>query len=100
MKYDVLIRNALIVDGSGEAGYEADLAILNDRILAIGKLSEGEAKFVKQAKGLVLAPGFIDVHTHDDLQVIRAPDMLQKISQGITKVIVGNCGISASPVTL
>lgn len=100
MKYDVLIRNALIVDGSGEAGYEADLAILNDRILAIGKLSEGEAKFVKQAKGLVLAPGFIDVHTHDDLQVIRAPDMLPKISQGITTVIVGNCGISASPVTL
>lgn len=100
MKYDVLIRNALIVDGSGEAGYEADLAIVNDRIAAIGNLSDTDANYIKQAKGLVLAPGFIDVHTHDDLQVIRAPDMLPKISQGITTVIVGNCGISASPVTL
>ena len=100
MKYDVLIRNALIIDGSGEAGYEADLAIVNDRIVAIGNLSDTDANHITHAKGLVLAPGFIDVHTHDDLQVIRAPDMLPKISQGITTVIVGNCGISASPVTL
>ena len=100
MKYDVLIRNALIVDGSGERGYEADLAIVSDRIAAIGDLSGTDANYIKHAQGLVLAPGFIDVHTHDDLQVIRAPDMLPKISQGITTVIVGNCGISASPVTL
>lgn len=100
MKYDVLIRNAVIIDGSGEAGYEADLAISKGQIAAIGKLAEADAEIVKQANGLVLAPGFIDVHTHDDLQVIRAPEMLPKISQGITTVIVGNCGISASPVTL
>jgi N-acyl-D-amino-acid deacylase len=100
VKYDVLIHNALIVDGSGETGYEADLAIVKDRIVAIGRLSAADAIVVKNAEGLVLAPGFIDVHTHDDLQVIRAPEMLPKISQGITTVIVGNCGISASPVTL
>lgn len=100
LKYDILIRNAVIVDGSGEAGYEADLAISKGRIAAIGNLVDVDAEIVKQADGLVLAPGFIDVHTHDDLQVIRAPDMLPKISQGITTVIVGNCGISASPVTL
>lgn len=100
MKYDVLIRNAVIIDGSGEAGYEADLAISKGQIAAIGKLVDADAEIVKQANGLVLAPGFIDVHTHDDLQVIRAPEMLPKISQGITTVIVGNCGISASPVTL
>ena len=49
------------------------------------------------AEGLVLAPGFIDVHTHDDLEVLRNPKMLNKISQGVTSVIIGNCGISASP---
>ena len=53
-----------------------------------------------EADGLILAPGFIDVHTHDDLAVIRTPAMLPKLSQGVTTVIVGNCGISASPVTL
>jgi len=48
----------------------------------------------------VLSPGFIDVHTHDDTNVIRMPEMLPKLSQGVTTVIVGNCGISAAPVTL
>jgi N-acyl-D-amino-acid deacylase len=52
------------------------------------------------AEGLVLAPGFIDVHTHDDISVIRNPAMLPKLSQGVTTVIVGNCGISAAPVKL
>lgn len=100
MKYDVLIHNALIVDGSGDPGYCADLAIAQGRIVAIGQLSAVDAITVRDGTGLVLSPGFIDVHTHDDIQVIRAPDMLPKISQGITTVIVGNCGISASPVTL
>lgn len=100
MKFDLIIRNAQIVDGSGEQGYSADVAISGNTIVAIGQLSATDAVEVRDATGLVLAPGFIDVHTHDDLQVIHAPQMLPKISQGITTVIVGNCGISASPVTL
>ncbi len=100
MKFDLIIRNAQIVDGSGEPGYSADLAISGGNIAAIGDLSAADAIAVRDAQGLVLAPGFIDVHTHDDLQVIHAPQMLPKISQGITTVVVGNCGISASPVTL
>lgn len=100
MKFDLIIRNAQIVDGSGEPGYSADLAIHAGKIAAIGDLSAADAIAVRDAQGLVLAPGFIDVHTHDDLQVIHAPQMLPKISQGITTVVVGNCGISASPVTL
>lgn len=100
MKFDLIIRNAQIIDGTGEPAYSADLAIRNGTIAAIGDLSAAEAIAVRDAQGLVLAPGFIDVHTHDDLQVIHAPQMLPKISQGITTVIVGNCGISASPVTL
>lgn len=100
MKFDLIIRNAQIIDGTGEPAYSADLAISGGVITAIGDLSADDAIAVRDAQGLVLAPGFIDVHTHDDLQVIHAPQMLPKISQGITTVIVGNCGISASPVTL
>lgn len=100
MKFDLIIRNAQIIDGTGEPAYTADIAIGGGVIAAIGDLSAAEAIVVRDAQGLVLAPGFIDVHTHDDLQVIHAPQMLPKISQGITTVIVGNCGISASPVTL
>ena len=100
MKFELIIRNAQIIDGTGKPAYSADLAIQNGVIAAIGDLSGVNAIEEHDAQGLVLAPGFIDVHTHDDLQVIHAPQMLPKISQGITTVIVGNCGISASPVTL
>ncbi len=95
--FDVLIRNALLLDGSDTPGIHADLAILEGRIAAIGRL-DGPAHQVIDAQGLALAPGFIDVHTHDDLEVVRNPDMRSKLSQGVTTVVVGNCGISASPV--
>lgn len=100
MKFDLIIRNAQIIDGSGAPAYCADLAITAGLIAAVGDLSAADAVAVRDAQGLVVAPGFIDVHTHDDLQVIHSPKMLPKISQGITTVIVGNCGISATPVTL
>ena len=100
MRYHTLIRNALIIDGSDRPGYPADLAILDGRIARIGDLSAASAEQEIDAAGRVLAPGFIDVHTHDDTVVIRQPQMLPKLSQGVTTVIVGNCGISAAPVTL
>jgi N-acyl-D-amino-acid deacylase len=98
--YDTLIRMVSILDGSGSAPYVADVAIEEDRIAAIGQLLAYSAKQVVEGDGYVLAPGFIDVHTHDDTNVIRTPEMLPKLSQGVTTVIVGNCGISASPVQL
>jgi len=100
INYDLIIKNALLIDGTGKPAYQADVAVNNDKIVAINNLKAEQAKEVIDATGLVLAPGFIDVHTHDDTNVIRTPDMLCKISQGVTSVIVGNCGISASPVTL
>lgn len=100
MQFDLIIKSASVIDGSNEPAYQADIAILGDKITAIGDLSDGQANSVIDAKGLVLAPGFVDVHTHDDINVIRMPDCLPKISQGITTTIVGNCGISASPATL
>jgi N-acyl-D-aspartate/D-glutamate deacylase len=95
--FDVLILNGLVLDGSGEPAIKQDVAIKGDRIVAIGDLKKLTAIQVINAEGLVLAPGFIDVHTHDDLEVLRNPKMLNKISQGVTSVIIGNCGISASP---
>lgn len=100
MNYDTLIRNAQVIDGSNTPGYVADVALRAGRIACIGDLSGRRATHEIDAAGRVLAPGFIDVHTHDDTVVIRQPQMLPKLSQGVTTVIVGNCGISASPVTL
>ncbi|UTF58785.1 amidohydrolase family protein [Gilvimarinus sp. DA14] len=98
--FDTLIRKAQIVDGTGAPAYVADVAIKDGKIIAIADAMAEEAAEVIDARGLCLAPGFIDVHTHDDLNVIHNPHMLEKISQGVTTVIVGNCGISASPVVL
>ncbi|MFK3796246.1 amidohydrolase family protein [Pseudomonas sp. NPDC088444] len=100
MLYDLIIRDALVIDGSDTPGFRADVAIRDGRIQRIGDLKGVSANEDINAAGRVLAPGFIDVHTHDDTVVIRQPDMLPKVTQGVTTVIVGNCGISASPVTL
>ncbi|HKR30355.1 MAG TPA: amidohydrolase family protein, partial [Terriglobales bacterium] len=71
-----------------------------ERILAVGEVNGYAAREIFDGSGKVLAPGFIDAHTHDDTSVIERPDMLPKLSQGVTTVIVGNCGISAAPVHL
>jgi N-acyl-D-aspartate/D-glutamate deacylase len=100
MLYDLIIRDALVIDGSDSPGYRADVAVRDGRVQRIGDLHDVSASEELNAAGRVLAPGFIDVHTHDDTVVIRQPQMLPKITQGVTTVIVGNCGISASPVSL
>ncbi len=97
---ETLIRNSSVVDGSGGAPERLDVALRDGMICAMGASLRIDARTVVDAEGRTLAPGFIDVHTHDDIAVLRKPEMLPKISQGVTTVIVGNCGISASPVEL
>jgi N-acyl-D-amino-acid deacylase len=97
---ETLIRRATVLDGTGVEGLVADVALAGGRIAAIGELGQWTAGQVVEGAGKVLAPGFIDVHTHDDNVVVRTPEVLPKLSQGVTTVVVGNCGISAAPVSL
>lgn len=97
---ETLVRNANVFDGHNAAPEVADVAIRDGRIIAIGHALDAKAETNVDAEGLALAPGFIDTHTHDDTSVIVDPAMLPKLSQGVTTVITGNCGISAAPVRL
>ena len=100
-KFTYLLKNGLIVDGSGGKPFLGDVAVSKDRISAVRGLDEGElqSEWILDVNGKVVAPGFIDTHTHDDGFVLSSPDMLHKISQGVTTVVVGNCGLSLSPLT-
>ena len=94
----LVIRNATVADGSGAELFLADVAVCDGSIVYLGPAFAGDALHEVDGTGLVLAPGFIDVHTHDDLAVLQQPNMLPKLSQGVTTVVTGNCGISAAPV--
>ena len=96
-RYDVIIRNATVIDGTRAPRYEADIGIAAGRVAAIGRLDTESADTEIDASGRVAAPGFIDAHTHDDRLLLSAPDMAAKVSQGVTTVVAGNCGISLAP---
>jgi N-acyl-D-amino-acid deacylase len=101
---DLLIRNARVIDGTGGASRYCDVLIDGDEISAVlpaGEVAVSGAREVLDADGLVLAPGFIDVHTHDDallLQSVMPGSAHPKLSQGVTTVITGNCGVSLAPL--
>ena len=99
-KIDIVLRGGDLIDGTGSARRKVDVAIVGDRVA--GLVEPGQAHYEAtteiDATGKIVAPGFIDVHTHDDNAVLTNPDMTAKISQGVTTVIGGNCGISLAPV--
>ncbi|HUB69988.1 MAG TPA: D-aminoacylase [Acidimicrobiales bacterium] len=98
--FDVLVRNAFVVDGSGAPGRRADVGVLDGLITAVGTVPEGAvAQSEVEASGLTLAPGFIDVHTHSDVTLLGPDAGINKICQGVTTEMTGNCGFSAFPVT-
>ena len=97
-KSALLLSGGTVIDGTGAPRYAADVRIVGDRIAAIGSQLAADNAAIVDATGLIVAPGFIDVHTHDDQIVLARPSMLPKISQGVTTVVVGNCGISLAPL--
>jgi N-acyl-D-amino-acid deacylase len=96
--FDLLIRNASIVDGTGAPRFTGDIGIRGERIARIGDLAASRGASEIDLAGRIAAPGFIDAHTHDDRLMLSDPDMAPKVSQGVTTVIAGNCGISLAPM--
>jgi N-acyl-D-aspartate/D-glutamate deacylase len=94
---DLVIRGASVYDGSGAPGRVTDVGVAADRIAAVGDLTTEPAARVVDATGLALAPGFVDVHSHDDFAVFLTPEMDFKVGQGVTTDVVGNCGLGAAP---
>jgi N-acyl-D-amino-acid deacylase len=97
MDFDLLVRNGTVVDGTGGPARRADVGIVGDRIAAIGEL-DGSGALTIEAEGLVVAPGFVDPHTHYDAQICWDPLLSCSSWHGITTVVTGNCGVGIAPV--
>ncbi|HWV89052.1 MAG TPA: amidohydrolase family protein, partial [Burkholderiales bacterium] len=96
MAFDLVIRNATVIDGTRAPRFQADIAVSAGKISRIGSVTE-KGKTELDATGRIVSPGFIDAHTHDDRLMLSSPDMAPKVSQGVTTVVAGNCGISLAP---
>jgi N-acyl-D-amino-acid deacylase len=96
--YDIVIKNGFIVDGNGQPGRKGDIGILGDRIEVIGKCSIDQGKKVICAAGKVVAPGFIDIHSHSDFNLLANPGAESKVYQGVTTELMGHCGVSGAPM--
>jgi N-acyl-D-amino-acid deacylase len=92
--YDVIIRSGRVIDGTGAPGIDSDVAVVGDTVVAIGTKLEGSAARTIDATGLVVAPGFIDLHSHADFNFFIDPTADSKVTQGVTLELVGNCGMS------
>src|ERR1700682_3180105 len=94
----LVLKSGTVIDGTGAARFVADVRIEGERIAAVGAHLTTQDADALDVAGKIVSPGFIDVHTHDDQIVLAAPQMLPKISQGVTTVVIGNCGISLAPL--
>ncbi len=98
MSYDISINNGIIVDGTGNPWYKGNIAIKNGYIADISRHRKFKADVLIDASGLIVAPGFIDMHSHSDYTLLVNPYAESKIMQGVTTEVIGNCGSSAAPV--
>jgi N-acyl-D-aspartate/D-glutamate deacylase len=100
MSFDVLISGGRVIDGTGGPARYADVAIADGRIGRIGPAAEATARTVLDATGLVVAPGFVDIHSHGDVTIVADPRAQSAIAQGVTTIVIGNCGQSPAPLPL
>jgi N-acyl-D-aspartate/D-glutamate deacylase len=98
MAWSLLIKNGTVVDGSGAPAAKGDVALEGDRIAAAGPSLTGEAARKIDAAGLMVAPGFIDIHSHSDFFYLECPSAESKLRQGVTTEVVGMCSFSPAPV--
>ena len=96
MSYDLVIKNGIVVDGTGRPRYQADVAIARGKVAAIGKVTEGARRTI-DADGLVVAPGFVDPHTPYDAQIFWDGAVTPSSWHGVTSVVMGNCGVGIAP---
>ncbi len=99
MEFDLVLKNGIILDGSGAPPIKADIGIKDDTIIKIGDLSNYRAEKVIDVKGLYVAPGFIDIHNHSDISIFIVPTANNYVLQGVTTIVIGNCGSSPAPLT-
>jgi N-acyl-D-amino-acid deacylase len=100
VQFDLLIKNGLLIDGTGNPYYKADIGIAAEQIIRIDKnINPTGAHRIINADGLIVAPGFFDTHSHDDLYLLINPTCDEKILQGVTTTIIGNCGFSPAPIS-
>ena len=99
--FDILIKNATVVDGTGKPGFQADVGIKQNKIAKVGKISLSRGKIEIDARDKVVSPGFIDIHNHSDSywQIFLEPQLPSLLYQGVTTIIGGNCGASIAPLT-
>lgn len=97
--FDLVIKGGTVIDGSGAAGYLDDIGIIGERIAKVGRIKASQARRVLDARGLIVTPGFIDVHTHCDRGIVEVPTVDNYLLQGVTTVIGGNCGGHPYPVS-
>lgn len=96
--YDLILRNGKVITGVSQTWFETDIAVRDGRIVRIGYLKNVSSDVVIDVKGKYVVPGFIDMHNHSDISIIAFPEALNSLMQGVTTIVIGNCGFSAAPV--
>lgn len=97
--YDIVIKNGKVLSGAGSTWFYKDIGIKNGKIIKVGHIKDPEADTIINAQGKIVSPGFIDVHNHSDLSILAYPEATNALLQGVTTIIIGNCGLSAAPVS-